>query len=213
MIKSIEIIADHREKNSEIPGILRQQEGVCLKWDRLSCGDYKLENKLIVERKTAQDFIQSIIDGRLFNQCKRLSSQSYTPFILVEGDLFDPEIRHNMSQAAIQGALISVSINWRIPVIFSKDKQNTVEILITCSRQTTTNKPLYRAGYRPKKLESQRLYFLQGIPKVGAELAKRMLEHFGSLDHIMSASESELKKVQGIGREKASHIRQFIHGE
>jgi len=117
-----------------------------------------------------------------------------------------------MSQAAIQGALISVSIHWRIPIIFSKNKQNTVEILITCSRQTLTNKPLYRAGYRPKKLESQKLYFLQGIPKVGAELAKRMLQHFGSLTQIMSASESELRKVQGIGSEKASKIRQFIHG-
>ena len=212
MIKPIEIVADHREKNSEIPGMLMQQVDIYLKWDRLSSGDYKLENKLVIERKTAQDFIQSIIDGRLFKQCKRLSSQSFTPLILVEGDLFDPEIRHNMSQAAIQGALISVSIHWRIPIIFSKNKQNTVEILITCSRQTLTNKPLYRAGYRPKKLESQKLYFLQGIPKVGAELAKRMLQHFGSLTQIMSASESELRKVQGIGSEKASKIRQFIHG-
>ena len=211
MIKSIEVVADHREKNSDIPEMLMQQEGVSLNWDRLSCGDYKLENKLIVERKTAQDFILSIIDGRLFKQCKRLSSQFYTPFMLIEGDLFDPDIRHNMSQEAIQGALIAVSISWRIPVIFSKNKENTVEILITCSRQTSKTGSLYRAGYRPKKPESQRLYFLQGIPKVGAELAKRMLQHFGSLDLVLSASESELRAVQGIGKDKASRIWEFIH--
>lgn len=212
MIKPIEIVADHREKNSEILGMLMQQEDIHLKWDRLSSGDYKLENKIVVERKTAQDFIQSIIDGRLFKQCQRLNRQSFVPFMLLEGDIFDPITMKNMSQEAIKGALIAVSINWRIPILFSKNKQNTVEILMTCSRQTIINKPLYRAGYRPRKLESQKLYFLQGIPKVGAELAKRMLQHFGNLDQIMSASESELKKVQGIGREKASHIRQFIHG-
>ncbi len=212
MIKSIEIIADHREQNSEIPGMLRQQEDVCLRWDRLSCGDYKLENKLIVERKTAQDFIQSIIDGRLFKQCNRLSNQTYTPFILVEGDLYEPTMRHNMSREAIQGALIAVSISWRIPVIFSKNKQNTVEILVTCGRQTFNYKSLNRAGYRPKKLERQQLYFLQGLPKVGIELAKRMLQHFGSIHLIMSAKESELIKVQRIGKEKAALIRQFIHG-
>jgi len=49
MIKPIEIVADHREKNSDIPGMLMQQEDIYLKWDRLSSGDYKLENKIVVE--------------------------------------------------------------------------------------------------------------------------------------------------------------------
>ena len=62
----IHIIADDRECKSEVINSLLQIEDVEVSISRLSMGDYKIDNRLIVERKTLKDFAVSIIDGRFF---------------------------------------------------------------------------------------------------------------------------------------------------
>ncbi len=43
-------------------------------------------------------------------------------------------------------------------------------------------------------------------------LAKRLLEHFGTPEKIMCASEKDLQQVHGIGKEKAKAIRRVLSG-
>jgi Fanconi anemia group M protein len=62
------IVADDREYKSDVISFLSEIENVDLSIERLSMGDYQVENQLIVERKTLNDFAISIIDGRLLNK-------------------------------------------------------------------------------------------------------------------------------------------------
>ncbi len=58
MIENIRILADYREKRSGIPELL--QSKVNVKIVNLVAGDYLIDEQVIVERKTNEDFIQLI---------------------------------------------------------------------------------------------------------------------------------------------------------
>ena len=61
----ISIIADDRERKSEVIKFLSETKNVSVDIKRLSLGDYLVDNRLVFERKTLNDFALSIIDGRL----------------------------------------------------------------------------------------------------------------------------------------------------
>lgn len=67
----IQIYCDMRETRS---GILEQLATLGAKpiVGELETGDYVLSGDLVVERKTAVDFVASILDGRLFNQVGKM---------------------------------------------------------------------------------------------------------------------------------------------
>jgi Fanconi anemia group M protein len=81
--KPIKIIVDVREKN--MAKLLHNYADVELK--TLEVGDYVLSDRVVVERKTADDFVDSIIDKRLFNQLKNLRKVE-KPLLIIEGNNF-----------------------------------------------------------------------------------------------------------------------------
>ncbi|MEM1868772.1 MAG: ERCC4 domain-containing protein, partial [Acidilobaceae archaeon] len=64
------IYVDYREENSGIPGIL-ESLGLIVIREYLEIGDYIIPGDIIIERKTAEDYINSLYDGRLFDQISR----------------------------------------------------------------------------------------------------------------------------------------------
>ena len=116
---------------------------------------------------------------------------------------------------AIKGALISAQTIWYVPVIFSRSKEDSKDILLMISRQIETCidvVPL-RGGYRPKRLKSKQLYILQGLPQVGPKLAKRLMKRFKSISNVMNASVQALTSVDGIGKVTAEKIREVLDAE
>jgi len=69
--KNIAIIMDYREFNPDILNILLDY-GISITVKNLKVGDFIINDKIAIERKTTQDFAQSIIDGRLFRQAENM---------------------------------------------------------------------------------------------------------------------------------------------
>ena len=67
----VRITADDRERAAGVIEALGAMEDVELSIERLSLGDYVVENGLLVERKTVLDLALSVVDGRLFRQAGR----------------------------------------------------------------------------------------------------------------------------------------------
>ena len=67
------IFADYREKGS---GVIKElaESNVTLNLERLEYADYVLSSRCGVEIKTVEDFVDSIIDGRLLQQIKNLKN-------------------------------------------------------------------------------------------------------------------------------------------
>jgi len=51
---------------------------------------------------------------------------------------------------------------------------------------------------------------LQSLPEVGPKLANKLLCHFASVEAVVTASEEALMQVGGIGKNKASKIREVL---
>jgi DNA excision repair protein ERCC-4 len=204
------IVADHREQQSGIPGLLLKI-GAMVNLRQLVTGDYIINDEMVVERKSADDFIQSLVSIRLFTQCARLVKTGLRPFLLLEGNPF--QTNHQVDQQAIKGALLSVIASWQIPVIYSKDKEDSADQLLMLAKQEIQHGHWVRLnGYKPKKLKNHRLRFLQGLPNTGPVMAFRLYEHFGSIEAVMNADIKELLKVEGIGKKSAEKIRVFVSG-
>lgn len=206
----ISIQADYRENPSGIPELLAGNAGVSLIVSALPAGDYIINGTIGVERKSAEDFVQSIIANRLFDQIARLKRSVPRPLLIVEGNPYSTA--HKMQDCAIRGAVLSVLISWQVPVIFSKSREDTVALLLMAARQeiSALSQVAVPKNYRPKRLAGRQLFFLQGIPNVGPVLAARLLKKFGSPKAVINATEQELKQVGGIGGNNAKKIFGYI---
>ena len=211
-MNDLKITVDYREIASGLTDLLKNS-GALVKIAKLSYGDYIINDTITVERKTAKDFLISIIDGRLFNQLSNLKKFCNHPILLIEGNPYETE--HNFDRMAIKGALVSTQTIWYVPVIFSRTKEDSRDILLMISRQVGTYIDIVplRGGYRPKRLKSKQLYLLQGFPQVGPKLAKRLILYFKSVSKIMNASVQALTEVDGIGKISAERIREVLDAE
>ena len=204
----IHIIADDRECKSEVIESLMKIEGVEVSIRRLAIGDYQIDNRLIVERKTLKDFVVSIIDGRLFKQMLCLANSNSKAVLILEGTASDTA-ELGMTREALQGALITVSLILGIPVLRSKDPSETAKLIVYIGRQIESMAMggVQRHGYRPKNKRKRQLFILQGLPGIGRERAERLLARFGSVEVAISASSGELQTVDGIGKSIADKIK------
>ena len=207
--KGIVVYVDSRELRSGVPKMLKEL-GAEVEVRTLDVADYVVSEEIGIERKSANDFIQSIIDGRLFDQVERLKRAYEKPVIIIEGELYG--IR-NVHPNAIRGAITAVTLDWNVPILFSSGKEETAQfIYLMAKREQEERKKEVRLRSEKKALtlaERQRL-IVEGLPNVSATLAKRLLKHFGNVERVFTATEEELKEVEGIGPKKAREIRKVI---
>ena len=71
----MKIRVDYREKASGLIGLLKMEDAV-VEVRKVPYGDYVINDSITIERKTARDFLISIIDGRLFNQLSNLKKHT-----------------------------------------------------------------------------------------------------------------------------------------
>jgi ERCC4-type nuclease len=204
----IHIIADDRERKSEVIQSLINMKDITVHVKRLSIGDYYADNRLVFERKTLKDFVSSVIDGRLFSQMIRLANSNSKSVLILEGtgkDLAETEIKRE----AMQGALVTVALILGIPILRSKEPYETAKLIVYATRQirSIAKGGIYRYGYKPKGKRGKQLYILQGLPGVGRERAIRLLDNFGSVEGVIMASCDELQSVDGIGKSIADKIK------
>jgi DNA excision repair protein ERCC-4 len=208
----VKIRIDFREKASGIIELLQVEE-VTLEIGQVRYGDYIINETITIERKTARDFLISIIDGRLFHQLSNLKKNCIHPLLLIEGNPFETDLQFD--PLAIKGALLSTQTIWYIPIVSSESIQETKNIFLMMGRQVESCSDVVplRGGYRPKRLKSRQLYILQGLPQVGPTVARRLLDYFGSVSKMMQASIEELMRVEGIGKGSAKKIRDVLDAE
>jgi len=207
-MENVRIVADFREKASGIPDLLIDRK-IVMEYRALGSGDYFINKKILVERKTKEDFVQSLIANRLFLQCQKIKRYNEYPLLIIEGNPF--QTRHRISSKAIKGAILSVSVAWQIPVLITESKEETVDMLIMAGQQTALAKvAVVRSGYKPKRISSRKLWFVQGLPEVGPLLALRLLEKYNSIERVINLSRDELIQIKGIGTRKAGQIYEFV---
>lgn len=204
------IIVDDRESRLVIAE-LESHPDCRVSVQRLPLGDYLVDGRLLFERKTLPDFASSVMDGRLFRQAARLASSKLHGIIVLEGTVKDLA-SHGISRDALQGALISISVIFGIPLLRALDAAETARLMLHTARQVRTarNSAIACKGRRPKAKRRIQLQILQGLPGVGPGRAQALLEKYGSVQNVMQADYADLLDTSNIGEETAKRIRWAI---
>lgn len=187
------IIIDTREKQSLIAANLIERH-IPVKFETLEIADY-LIGETAIERKTFSDFVSSMINKRLFQQLGEIKKYS-SYFLIIEGFKYNyPEKMEN----PIKGLFLSIALNYKIPIIFSKNEEDTANLLILLAKRL--EKPASEISLRPikdaKTPTEKKQFILEGFPGIGPVTAKKLLEKFKSIKNIINAPEQDLKEILG----------------
>lgn len=206
------VYADSREGNSKVIRHLSEME-IDVKVHSMAVGDYQVSDEVVIERKTAKDFVDSIIDKRLFKQARELSEEFKKPLLILEGDdIYNGMIHPN----AVRGTIASIALDFGISIIPTRNSEDTAAMIKRIAvREQTGDKPhiQIRTDKKPVSLWEQQLFIVESLPNIGPVNAKNLLQHFGSVLNVINASESELQEVEGIGQKTAKSIRKVVESE
>lgn len=205
------IFADFRER--EMAKIL-EAKGLQVAVKNLEVGDYVISDRVAIERKTAQDFVSSIIDPQrnLFRQIGDLARAYDRPVLILEGrDLYTTQ----MNASSIQGALVSIAVDYGVPIIPTDDQKDTARVIsLLASREAQEGREPKMHGHKTARtLKEQQEYLISAIPSVGPTVARNLLRHFGSIEKVMTAPEDELREVPLVGPKIALRIRELVGGQ
>lgn len=200
----VRIVVDHRERGGDVAAALAARSDTTVTWAQLQAGDYRVEDAMVVERKTHADLAASLADGRLLAQAARLKRGPLRPLLVVVGDAPVPP--------AVLRRVQSISVMWYLPVLWARDGAECAEMLVSWARTwlRDTREHWLRPRRRRPTDDPQRLGFLCGLPGIGPVLARRLLDRFGSPGAACAASPEELALVAGIGPRRAERIREFL---
>jgi len=212
--EKILVYVDHREKGSSVMKELMTL-GADIKLDTLEYADYLLSSRVGVEFKTVEDFIQSIVDGRLLTQIKNLKEHIQKPVIVIEGteDLYS--IR-NIHPHAIQGMIATIIVSYGIPVIQTKNQAETASLLYIIAKreQEEGHRTVQLHQEKPTTtLKQQQEYVVSSLPSIGLQTAQELLKYFKNIKGIVTADQKDLEKVPKIGKTIAGKIKDVVDKE
>ncbi len=210
----LKIFVDHREKSNPVIKELIDA-GMDVRLERLNAGDYLASSRVGIEYKKTEDFVQSILDGRLLEQVKLLKSNYERPLFIIEGENDIFSVR-NIHPNAIRGMLTTIAVSYGIPVLTTKNHQDTAALLqIIARREQEENGSNFtpHGSNKPKTLKEQQEYIISALPGIGLTLAKPMLQQFKSIKNVFNASEEQLKLIDKIGEKKAKEIKTIIESD
>lgn len=231
------ITADDREMNSAVVARLRSQ-GCDLKIARLNTGDFLIGSRILVERKTVRDFVDSLIDGRLLEQASRLVGAAPRTMIMIEGEgLFQSTRVH---PHALMGALTTLTLDFGIPVVTTKDGSESARFLTVAARREESmldglsetardrleavrpeawSDPVTQAAAGAKQLRARgdderaaARALLEAIPGVDEILSVQLLDRFGTIAGVAWAEEKELYDIVEISDSQVREILRTFRG-
>lgn len=203
------IIIDKREKNSLVVSELieRKQE---IKLEQLQVADY-IVGEVAIERKTVTDFVSSMLNKRLLRQLEELK-QYQKPLLIIEGiddhPLYD---FGKLNPNAIRGMMLSIMLEFNIPIVLTKDYQDTVEFLILLAKRQEKNKTeiSLKAKRRTYNLAEQQRFVLESFPGIGPATAKLLLKKFKTIKAVINATPEQLEKVK-LNKKKILAMKRII---
>jgi len=181
----------------------------------LLSGDYSFTSKdgtlILIERKSASDFIQSLHNGVLQRQCLNLVELTPYPTLLLEAFEWVDNLLMGYPGATrdtIESCLMSLQ-NLGCRLTYTRDHAATVHRV-----QWLKNEYYYKSVHTTaiRRVPGNRhLESLLPITGIGLTKAEAILTHFGNLSSIAIASLTDLQSVDSIGPKLAYNIYKHFH--
>ena len=196
--KISKVIIDYREKNSLVPTNLLRLE-LEIEFKELKAADYII-NGVAIERKTISDFISSMINKRLLKQLKDLQ-QYKNKLLLIEGieenDLYNDHEINGINPNAIRGFLLSIALKHKIPIIFTKNEEDTAKFIQVIAKKQKKEEISLKVKKISLNKKEQLQFILEGFPGIGPKTSQKLLKEFKTLKQIINTPLEDIKKIIG----------------
>jgi crossover junction endonuclease MUS81 len=188
------------------------------------------DNLYLFERKTTNDLLASINDGRYREQKARLkSSNPHSITYIIEGDNIISS--KNKNQKKLTSVYYNSIYRDGINVLFMKDIDETITFILLLATKMIDKPENYIGIIQDNKeyidvckiktekkmnIDKDNCYLLQlcQIPSISKELAKKIKDKYPSLMILMMSLKDEgetiLTKIDGIGKTKAKIIYEYL---
>lgn len=235
------IAIDHREGNSTLPAMLKLH-GHSITLESLPVGDIRISDRILIERKTARDLVDSIIDGRLLQQARRLHSAAPRPLLIVES-LETDRVHPN----AVHGAMAWITLDLGLPVLMTGSPEQTARFVSIVAKREARILDLLishsRRGYvEPEKsaikaasaeimdiiggvenksvlakrwgedVIKKRVQIIAELPGIGPITARKIMDVAGDIMGLCMLSEHQLTEIEGVSANQAKDLFKFLHG-
>lgn len=223
LVFSLKIQIDNRESKNRIKSANNYytKQGHEVTVEKLPIGDYIFNDVVCFEYKTMQDFIQSIMDGRVFNQAINQSENFKYHFVIVDGDLktrveyinklkWRNHITFNLNQ--YYGAI--ARLNTVTTVLHSLGgKQEAFRLMEKCSEKCLDDTPVVKKFNGKMRHSSAFNFLVYCVHDCKVHRAKRICDELGlsSLEDLLNITRDDLLKVNGIGEVMADKIMKDLH--
>jgi Fanconi anemia group M protein len=199
------IIIDDRETSSKVVEILSVM-GAAIRLERLAHGDYAIGDRILVERKTARDFVDTLINRDLLGQVKVMAEAVTRPVMIIEGgDLYT---QRDIHPNAIKGVLAALTVDMGVTLFFTRDEQDTAQMLMVLAKREEGERGERKVHPHKthRSIREDQEYIISAFPEIGMRNARLLLSHFGSIQGIANASLEELVAVKGIGEKTGQRV-------
>jgi Fanconi anemia group M protein len=211
--EDVEIVIDQRELEAAIARDLSTREGIETRLETLAVGDYVCSDRVVVERKTVEDFLSTLTGGdrSLFEQVGDAARHYGRPVVVIEGeDLYG---RRNVHPKAINGALASLAVDFGASVLRTAEVAETtdlLEVLATREQEDGDREVSVHGEKQAKTLAEQQEYVVASIAEVGPVTARSLLAELGSVEAVLTADREALMAAEGVGEVTAERIREVV---
>ena len=199
------IVVDDRETSSKVVEIL-SETGASITLRRLAFGDYAIGDRILIERKTARDFVDTLVERDLLGQVRDLAAHALRPVLVIEGG--DLAGQRDIHPNAIRGVLAAITVDLGVSILFTRDEEDTAQMILVLARREESEGGERKVPLRKdsRSVGHQQENIIASFPDIGLKNARLLLEHFGSVRGVIDADFSELVKVKGIGEGRARRI-------
>jgi len=188
----------------------------------LEIGDYVF-NDICFEAKSSIDFLQSVINKRLWNQLDNMDRHYEHCILIIHGSVHEAlqykkyvnsQIPNRLLQNKFYGAIGRITLDTDVKVFWTEGPKKAAKIITTLCKM----RPIERDIIQPNLLKrittnDLRLNMLCSIKGISEVKAKALINEFGSIMEIGEATIGEMIKLDGIGTTLAQRVLDTLSSE
>lgn len=216
--EKVSVIIDSNEESQNVKAVesfVLHEDVEEFTIEPLETGDFIVED-CIFERKTPSDFAGSVKKKRLREQVERMAEDERRAWVLVEGDMSDfDDLEHtNMPPKSLRGMDASIEGRHGVGVKYCSNAGNLADIAIRLARKTIEDpSQIHVSNAKTVKEAPFIVKFFMNFDGIGLETAEELAKEFETVQSVLEADVSDLKRANGVGDKTAKTIIETLETE
>ena len=175
-------------------------------------GDYVISDRVVIERKTVQDFAYTLTRRNLFDQVFTLKEAYECPILLLEG--YIPLIFKfsKIPHSAVWGAMFTLAKNG-IRMVHTMNYRETAGFLIVAAKQEQLlerRKPRIHPIKKIETIPQAQLFFMSSLPNIGRDKALAILKRYKTPMNALLNVDKWAEDIKGLGPKIAGKVKSVL---